>query len=265
MTPKQGINGIEQKVNWRNFKKACMLAEKKGVTTVLITGKGEPTLYPEQITEFLEKLKDFKFPIIELQTNGIVLEKEFERYEEYLKDWYEKGLDIISISIAHYDSIKNGEIFTSDKEYINLERLIKKLHEIGFSVRLSCVLVKGYIDSIYEIVKLINVAKEWKVDQLTLRQLSRPLFSESKRISQWVKDHSLDQKELSSIKSFFDKNAARLATLEHGAVIYDFNDQNICLTNALTIEPYTENIRQLIFFPNGHLKYDWQFKGATLL
>ncbi len=265
MTPKQGINGIEQKVNWRNFKKACMLAEKKGVTTVLITGKGEPTLYPEQITEFLEKLKDFKFPIIELQTNGIVLEKEFERYEEYLKDWYEKGLDIISISIAHYDSIKNGEIFTSDKKYINLESLIKKLHEIGFSVRLSCVLVKGYIDSIYEIVKLINVAKEWKVDQLTLRQLSRPLFSESKRISQWVKDHSLDQKELSSIKSFFDKNAARLATLEHGAVIYDFNDQNICLTNALTIEPYTENIRQLIFFPNGHLKYDWQFKGATLL
>lgn len=265
MTPKQGINGLKQEVNWRNFKKACMLAEKKGVTTVLITGKGEPTLYPEQITEFLEKLKDFKFPIIELQTNGIALEKEFERYEKYLKDWYEKGLDIISISVAHYDSIKNGEIFTSGKEYISLERLIKKLHEIGFSVRLSCVLVKGYIDSIYGIVKLTNVAKEWKADQLTLRQLSRPLFSENKRISQWVKNHSLDQKELSSIKSFFDKNAARLATLEHGAVIYDFNEQNVCLTNALTIEPYTENIRQLIFFPNGHFKYDWQFKGATLL
>ncbi len=265
MTPKQGANDLEPKVNWRNFKKACLLAEKKGVTTVLITGKGEPTLHPEKITKFLENLREFSFPIIELQTNGIILEREFGKYEPYLKEWHEKGLDIISISIAHYNPLKNSEIFTPDEKYIDLENLIKKLHGIGFSVRLSCVLIRGYIDSIYEIIKLINNAKEWKAYQLTLRQLARPLFSENKKVSEWVKNRALDKKDLETIKSFFDKNANRLATLEHEAVIYDFNDQNVCLTNALTLEPLTENVRQLIFFPDGHLRYDWQFRGAVLL
>lgn len=265
MTPKQGINEHETEVNWRNFKKACLLAEKKGVTNVLISGKGEPTLYPDQIASYLEKLKDFKFPIIELQTNGIILEKSFEKYEKYLKDWYENGLDIISISIVHHDPLKNGEIFTPDENYIELGKLVERLHVIGFSVRLSCTLMKGYIDSIYEIVRLINSAKDWKIEQLTLRQLAMPMFSENKKVSEWVRNHLIDKKDLKEIKSFFDKSANRLVTLEHGAVIYDFNDQNVCLTNALTIEPFTKNIRQLIFFPDGHLRYDWQFKGAIYL
>jgi len=200
-----------------------------------------------------------------LQTNGIALEKNFEKYEPYLKEWHERGLDIISISIAHYDQLKNGTVFTHDEKYIELESLIKKLHKIGFTVRLSCVLIKGYIDSIYETLKLINAAKDWKVEQLTLRHLAKPFYPKNNGVFKWVQNHALDEKQLDSIKSFFDKNAERLFTLEHGAVIYDFNDQNVCLTNALTIDPYTENVRQLIFFPDGHLRYDWQFKGAILL
>ncbi len=265
MTPKQGIDLEEPRVNWRNFRKACLFAEKKGVTNVLITGKGEPTIHPDQITEFLEELKKFSFPIIELQTNGIVLEKEFKKYENHLKDWHKKGLDVVSISIAHYDPLKNGNIFTPEKNYIDLEKLIRRLHNIGFSVRLSCVLIKGYIDSVHEILKLINNARKWKVEQLTLRQLARPLTSENTRVSEWVRDNTVGDKELENIRSFFEKNAKRLITLEHDTVIYDFNDQNVCLTNALTIESRTENVRQLIFFPDGHLRYDWQFKGAILL
>jgi hypothetical protein len=53
--------------------------------------------------------------------------------------------------------------------------------------------------------------------------------------------------------------------LVHGAIVYDLHGQNICLTNALTIEPRSDEIRQLIFFPDGHLRYDWQYKGAIIL
>ncbi len=40
----------EPKVNWRNFDKACRLAQVNQVSTVLLTGKGEPTLFPEQFS-----------------------------------------------------------------------------------------------------------------------------------------------------------------------------------------------------------------------
>jgi len=49
--------------------RAC-LADKSGVTTALITGKGEPTLFPGDIDAYLPYLNEF-FPIIELQTNAI--------------------------------------------------------------------------------------------------------------------------------------------------------------------------------------------------
>ncbi len=53
--------------------------------------------------------------------------------------------------------------------------------------------------------------------------------------------------------------------LVHGAVIYDVNQQNVCLTDSLTIDQQKEEIRQLIFFPDGRLVYDWVFAGARIL
>ena len=35
--------------------------------------------------------------------------------------------------------------------------------------------------------------------------------------------------------------------------------------DCLTIDPSADDIRQLIFFPDGHLRYDWQYAGALLL
>src|SRR5258708_843709 len=41
MTPAHGTTLTLPAPNWRNFEKACQLALMSGVTTVLITGKGE--------------------------------------------------------------------------------------------------------------------------------------------------------------------------------------------------------------------------------
>ena len=55
----------EQRLN-----KATMLAQLGRTTTCLLTGKGEPTLYPHVISSYLYHVGT-KFPIIELQTNGL--------------------------------------------------------------------------------------------------------------------------------------------------------------------------------------------------
>ena len=75
----------------------------------------------------------------------------------------------------------------------------------------------------------------------------------------------MSKKVLLKISKYLEKEGDKLMTLDHGGVVYDLNGQNICLSDCLTIKSNTEDLRQLIFFPDGHLRYDWQYRGATLL
>ena len=107
MTPPLGVELKEPEVNWRNFRIACRLAERCGVTTAMFTGKGEPTVFPEQITKFLKIMAEFHFPIVELQSNGVLLIERPETYSTHLRDWYDLGMTTIAISIVHFEAEKN--------------------------------------------------------------------------------------------------------------------------------------------------------------
>ncbi|MBI2129707.1 radical SAM protein [Candidatus Woesearchaeota archaeon] len=264
MTPQLGVENKHVDVNWRNFDIAARYAKDCGASTVLLTGKGEPTLFPELITDYMKHLKDYKFPFTELQTNGITLAE--PAYDKYLKEWYDHGMTLVAISIAHYDAEKNREIYLPKrKQYFDLEGLISKLHSQKFGVRLSCTMLKEYIDDITELEELVRFAKKNDVEQLTLRPVRKPESSRNDEISDWVGKHAVDNDALKRIKDHLDTNATLLMELAHGAAVYDLGGQNICFTDALTIDPKSSQIRQLIFFPDGHLRYDWQYQGAILL
>jgi len=265
MTPKQGVGFKKPEVNWRNFSKACRLAQINHVSTVLLTGKGEPTLYPEQITNYLRELQPYDFPMIEIQTNALILDREFEKYEKYLKGWYELGLNTIAISIVDYRKENNKQVYTPDSKYIDLERVIKRLHKIGYSIRLSCMMMKGFIDSVKEVKDLAEFCKKNNVEQLTVRSIRASTNSENKKIQGYTTEKALSQKQIDTIGKFLEKNAKKLMTLSYGAIIYDLNGQNIANSDCLTIKPETDELRQLIFFPEGHLRYDWQYRGAILM
>lgn len=259
MTPK---NNVCKEIKWRGFHKGVEFAKLHNVSTVLLTGKGEPTLFPDLIDSYLDKLSGF--PFVELQTNGLVLQEEV--YEKRLKSWYWKGLTTVVLSVAHYDSKKNDEVFGwKGEKSLDLVALIKKLHEIGFSVRISCLLLEGYIDSLIEVDNLVNWAKEHEVEQLTIRELGSPENSADKEATQWIRKHKLLSNKVEDIREIIECEGTELMRLVHGATIYDYYDQNLCFTNALTLDSNDETIRQLIFFPDGHLRYDWQYKGAILL
>lgn len=265
MTPSQGIDLKAPTINWRNFKIGCRFARDSGVSIALLTGKGEPTLFPDQITAFLECLRPYNFPFIELQTNGILLFQKKDEYTEYLKRWYDLRLTTIAISIVHYDNAKNKEIFQPNGSYMNLVELISYLHSFKFSIRLSCMMFKGGIDSTNEVKALINFAKNNQVEQLTIRTIEMPNKSENPEIAEWVKKHKLRKHQVRKIKKFLKKKGKKLNELMHGAIVYDVYGQNICFSTCLTLDPSLKELRQLIFFPDGHLRYDWQYPGAILL
>ena len=252
-------------INKINFRKACRLAQINDVTNVIITGKGEPLIYPDQITDFLKELKPFDFPVIELQTNGILLSEQSKKYDPYLKEWHTLGLTFIAISIVHYDSEKNRKNYLPlKKEYPNLQKLISKLHEIGYSVRLTCTLIKGGVDKVSEVENMINTARVWEADQLTLRKVAAPEKSANSLVYSWTKAHMLSEKDLNGIEEYLKENGSKVASFDYGGAIYDVSGQNVCFTNALTLNNQTESFRQAIYFPDGHVRFDWQYKGALI-
>lgn len=265
MTPALGVELKEPAVNWRNFEIACRLAKQSGVTTAMFTGKGEPTLFPGQINKYLERIARYEFPLIELQTNGIAIADKLSDYDCHLHNWYAMGITTIAISIAHYEQKKNGAIYLPyRKKYIDLPMLIEVLHQHGFSVRLTCIAIRGFIDSKEELQRLIAFAKESRVEQLTITPVNRPDEGSHREIFDWVHANHLTTDQLQDIQHYLEVNGSRLMQLAHGAVIFDVNGQNVCLSNCLAIQPEAEEMRNLIFFPDGHLRYYWQYSGAIL-
>jgi molybdenum cofactor biosynthesis enzyme MoaA len=266
MTPPLGVELKEPEVNWRNFRIACRLAERCGVTTAMFTGKGEPTIFPAQITKFLRILAEFHFPIIELQSNGILLIDRAETYAGHLRDWYDLGMTTIAVSIVHHEGEKNRPIYLPyKKSYIDLPALIHLLHEHHFSVRLACIMAHGFIDSAQSLQELIAFAREHHVEQLTIRPVNKPSTSRELEAFNWTEEHHLKSEELADIREYLARHGSLLMTLIHGAQVYDVAGQNVCLTDSLTIAAQSDDLRQLIFFPDGHLRYDWQYPGAILL
>ena len=249
-------------INKRNFNKACWFAKQSGVSTALLTGVGEPLIYQSHITQILQWLQPHEFPFIELQTNGIELEN---LSGGALPRWYTMGLDTICLSVAHWVDKENQEIF-GDK-WKSLKDNIRLLHDLGFSVRLSCVMVDGWVDSIGQVKKMIAFCQGQGVEQLTCRPVGMPDDSKSKTVRRWVMQRSIDKEVEQEIADYFARSpkSTLLLELPHGANVYDYEGQNISINNCLTHSTNPDEVRQLIFAEDGHLRYSWCYKGAILI
>ena len=252
--------GVAKDVNWQNFRTACRLVQLNHVSTALITGKGEPTLCPEAITNYLVELGKYSIPFVELQTNG----KRIARNElTVLPLWRELGLNTIAISAVHWVKERNAEIYGG--EHFIMSDLVKKLHDHGFSVRLTVMMMQGYIDGPARVDEMIAFCANNEVEQLTLRPIRRPIDSRDKKVAKFVDTHTISRSQEDKIVFWLRTKGTLVMTLDHGGLVYDVGGQNVCLSDCLTIKPASEDIRQVIFFPDGHLRYDWRFKGAILL
>lgn len=259
-------NMKEPKINWRNLDIACNLANRSGIDTVMLTSRGEPTLFPDQISEYLKHLAPYKFPFVELQSNCIPLALNHKKYDKYLKEWYTLGMTTITISVVSEKKEINQKVYTPNGEYINLAELIEYLHGFGFSLRLTCVMCNGFTDTPEKVQDFINFAKQNKVEQVTLR----PVNDEYRRQSahDWVAKNKLTEEQKDVIRKHLADNGTKLLDLERIGSIYDVNGQNVCLSlplNKYTRDTNPDNLRNLIFFQDGHLRYEWEMEGGILL
>lgn len=270
MTPDNGMNRKHVPLVLDNLDIACRLAEKGGVTSALITGKGEPTLFPEDITAYLKVIPEY-FPLIELQTNAMTfsLPNSRRRMRKYLSRWRKMGLTTISISIVHFLDDLNQVIYCNDGDkhrfpYPPLAETIELLKSYGYSIRLGCIGIRGYIDSAYLLAQLLEFAKKHQVSQVTWRPVATPDKARNTEVYRRATELSLAHSSIEAISDWAKLYGKKLLNLLH-AEVYDIGGQNLCLSNCLTIDPDYDTIRQLIYWPDGHIGYDWQYEGAIIL
>lgn len=262
---------IDTEVNLINLRKACLLARQSGVTTVRITSKGEPTLFPANIASFLEHLREFNFPFIELQTNGLAIGRMFRDGKpnvpglsrEALARWRELGLDTIALSVVDINPETNAKVYGDN--YPDLANTIAGLRELGFTVRLCVMMMRGGVDSPESLQQVIDFCRKHDVSQLTIRPLRRPQESVDKTAATFVDQNAPVNTTLKNIDTWLENNGHLLMNIMHGGRVYDVKGQNVCLTDSLTANPSEDDIRQIIFYPDGRLTYDWYHRGAVLL
>ncbi len=251
----------QTEVNWNRFYTAMDVVEqaRDGLVNVLLTGKGEPTLFPKQINDYLTVL-NHRFPLIDLQTNGIRVE---ELSEEFVK-WKELGLTLVCISVAHSDPRKSNELMGIKQDFNYLDA-VKKLHDIGFAVRLNCTMMKSGVRMPTQLESLVNQAAIHGVEQLTLREVTMPDQVSDQALADFVKSERVPGAAALLNNYLLMKGATRLLELPHGGIVFDYHGQNVALGNCLTGTTDPDDIRQIIFFPDGRIAYDWRYPGARIL
>jgi MoaA/NifB/PqqE/SkfB family radical SAM enzyme len=232
--------------------------------SVLLTGKGEPLLFPDMISEYLEHL-NFRFPLVDLQTNGIrVL-----ALTDNIKRWHDDGLSLVCISIAHQNAMQSNQLMGIEYPRFNYWRTVDRLHDIGMPVRLNCTLLNSGVNQVADVEALIEKCHSHGVEQLTIREVELPNVSIYSPEAHEVREHVMREKPHNLIDMvagwMVHEGATTLLRLPHGAIVYDFKGQNVCLSNCLTSVTDPNDIRQIIFFPDGRVMYDWKYEGARLL
>lgn len=258
-------------INKRRLHTACRIVEqaRDGLIIVRLTGKGEPLLFPDQITEYLSEIASYRFPLIDLQTNGILVDQMID--DGKMEEWATLGLTMVCLSITHWESYTSKTLM-GIKGSFDFWGVVERLHEAGMSVRLNCTLTKSGCSTLDDIDQLLAMCLDAKVEQLTVREVEVPDYMDSPGNTQWgreavkyasrEKPHGFAQEIMHHLSL---RGAVRLLELPHGGVVYDDHGQNICVGNCLTSTTNPNDTRQIIFFPDGRIMYDWKYPGARIL
>jgi hypothetical protein len=121
------------------------------------------------------------------------------------------------------------------------------------------------MDSPSKMAEAVAFCRQHGIEQLTFRPIRRPTAPLDAEVAKFVSERAPTPEQLKALKEWLAKNGQPVLSLMHGAEVYDLHGQNVCLSDCLTANQSTEEIRSLICFPDGRLAYDWQYPGAVLL
>ena len=231
-----------------HIKKVKKLADAAEVFCILLTGKGEPLCNKEMTEYFIGAFSEYS---VELQTNGIILGKDLS----YVKYLHEKGLNIVAISVDDLSEF-NPDLLNEIHEQGMLSRvtfnITNKLHMEGHS----------YQDlSFYDLIK---VCKTGHVDQMTIRNIVVPNYTERTKETKWIEDN-VDPSVYKQIEQEMkeETNKIFIMKLPYGSEVYDYKKISVSYSQYC-IQDHNNgtDIRSLILQEDGHIHTNWNSEAS---
>jgi pyruvate-formate lyase-activating enzyme len=237
---------------------AFSVAKKYDSDTVLITSKGEPTLWRQQVCDVISRSRNEGF-IVELQTNGGLLD------DNYCKVLAYAGLNTIALSRVYIDTEANNEICDPIRHRSpDLYNLIAMIHRYGMNARLCFVAMENCFDTPASVIGLCQWASKQKVKQVTLRRMGMPNFNylensdKAQGIYKFVSENIISNDTWKHIIDFLMANYRVLRVFDWGSISWAVEGVQLLIADCLTVPGPDGTIRYLIYCPDGHLRYSWE-------
>ncbi len=232
-----------------NLPKVKELAHVGQVTSVLFTGKGEPTLNESDLFWLME---EFKHLPLGLQTNGLKLSKDFSLLERLAA----AGLNTLAVSIDDLE------------QFVNYYEMFARSKELGLLTRVTLNITNKLPENI-SFKWLVEVCRNNFVDQLMLRNVVVPNnvpldIPTAKWISKNV-DPTMYPRLQAELKKTCEKKGMLLRKLSFGSLVYDYRGVSVTYSDYCVQDDNDgEDIRSLIFMEDGHCYTSWNSKASIL-
>ncbi len=257
----------------KNIPKIKSTINNLGITSILITGKGEPFLY-SKLPELINSFKEYP---LEIQTNGKVLSKLARASDiesSKLLRHYLNHINVVSISIDSYEQ------FAELNELIRFIRYQCPQTIIRASFNINTHLFDS--QRVDGITWCVDVCRNAGIRQVTFRRLAVPeniptgngvpdgVKAQFAVTKQWVEEYA-------SFELFVDcyeqlngmierTNAPLIRKFNFGGRVYDVGGISVALMDVGCVQEQHDeaNLRSLIYHQDGHLYTSWNSLGSIL-
>ena len=238
----------------RNFPKVMTVAKAAGVTSVLITGKGEPLRDMESTVTWVKRVSashgQQHHYHSELQTNGRGLS------QQKIDVLQTNGLNVIAFS---FDKLSDFEEHARNAAYIRKRGMLTR----------ASLNITDTVPGDTHFKDILKLTKKYGYHQLTLRDITIPTglrrTKEAKAAASWVKKHIRKNQFAELLAQLLDTKSRVIRTLPYGAIVYDI--QGVAVTAFdYCVQDTNDNddIRSLILMEDGHLYTSWNSKASIL-
>lgn len=234
-----------------NLDKVRKIAEIAQVSSVLLTGKGEPCLNSDWIKKYCELFRDYP---IELQTNGLKLLKEVD----LLSILHDAGLDVLALSL---DKLEDFEKFVP---------LFAQARELDLVIRVTLNITK-LIPEHVTTKKILGLCRAAHISQLSFRQITIPNYVKPQRGKKrkatidWIHKNVSQDQYHNLVNQIIAMEPRVIRKLPYGATVYDIGGIAITWFNYCIQDQHgVDDIRSLIFQEDGHLYTAWDSQASIL-
>lgn len=230
--------------------KAKKLAEHANISSVSLTGKGEPTLNMPMIAEVTRVFQEYP---LEIQTNGI---KILENPNLTLGLLANYCIDVIAIS------------FDDVYQFVEHRGTFSKIRELGMSSRVTFNITDRLPED-FSLNQFFELCSKYGVDQFSLRNITAPAVAVHNETTQWIMDNTQKhnyEKLLGDFQSSaFAIRAKFIGATAYGGKIYDVDGVSFTyFDNCLQEAHYSDDIRSLIYQEDGHMYTTWNSKASRI-